>query len=568
MPLIIFLFFFIILPFQHIFAIYDPLSVPNNKYGIHIADVNDLSEAAKLVNSENGDWGYITLVIGENDRNTQKWQEIFNSLRRDHLIPIVRLATSTEKNWWKIPADKTLDDWIIFLNSLNWPIKNRYIVIYNEPNHALEWGGTIDPEGYAQILVNFATRFKNTNEDFFILPAGLDASASNTYESMDISQYLQRMITSQPEILDKIDGWTSHSYPNPGFSASPYNSGKGTIRSFEWEISYLKSLGLKRTLPVFITETGWTHSFGMSLNSSLLTPETISDYIKIASETIWNSTDIVAVTPFVFNYQDVPFDHFSLKKIGVNEFYDHYFAYKILPKIKGQPIQNQSYEVKDFPVTSSLVSNSTYSINFSIKNMGQNILDPQDGYEIKVSSENSPEIEIQFDQLPRIEPDKSDSINLLIHTGKSADRQKLAIEIGRSGNWVKLIDKTINIVNPVSLNIYTKVAWKKPPLTLPVEVIVYDQKQTVIDSYNSIIINNEITIPEVLNIIPGQFYRIVVTAKGYLPIQQISTIYTENNTVSMKRMLPLDFNKDGKFSFADIRILIINSPLLTLNKFL
>jgi len=61
---------------QPVQATYEPLSVPNNKYGIHIAEMTDLKDAAALVNSQNGDWGYVTLVIQDGDRNTGKWQEL------------------------------------------------------------------------------------------------------------------------------------------------------------------------------------------------------------------------------------------------------------------------------------------------------------------------------------------------------------------------------------------------------------------------------------------------------------------------------------------------------------
>lgn len=64
-------------------AVYDPLSVANNRFGIHIVNISDLEDAAKLVNSAGGDWGYVTLVITKNDRNTPKWWVAFlNSLQR------------------------------------------------------------------------------------------------------------------------------------------------------------------------------------------------------------------------------------------------------------------------------------------------------------------------------------------------------------------------------------------------------------------------------------------------------------------------------------------------------
>ncbi len=46
------------------YAIVNPLSVPNNRFGIHIitASPDESSPAATLVNT-NGDWGYITVLI-------------------------------------------------------------------------------------------------------------------------------------------------------------------------------------------------------------------------------------------------------------------------------------------------------------------------------------------------------------------------------------------------------------------------------------------------------------------------------------------------------------------------
>src|SRR3989338_8623364 len=132
-------------------AISDPRAVPNNKYGIHIisATRDEASEAAGLGNA-NGDWGYITVLAESGDRNEQKWQEFFNELRRRHLIPIIRLATKPVNGGnWERPYENEGEAWADFLDKLNWPVKNRYVTIYNEPNHGSEWGGTVDPEGFA-----------------------------------------------------------------------------------------------------------------------------------------------------------------------------------------------------------------------------------------------------------------------------------------------------------------------------------------------------------------------------------------------------------------------------------
>ena len=86
-------------------AIVDPLSVPNNKFGIHIISgtPDESSPSSSLVNSTGGDWGYITFLIESKDRNEGKWQEFFNDLRRRHLIPRVRLATKPNEGNWEKP---------------------------------------------------------------------------------------------------------------------------------------------------------------------------------------------------------------------------------------------------------------------------------------------------------------------------------------------------------------------------------------------------------------------------------------------------------------------------------
>ena len=52
---------------------YDPASVPNNRVGVHILDPNEINDAAKLINSSGGDWGYVTIPIRSNDRDRDKW---------------------------------------------------------------------------------------------------------------------------------------------------------------------------------------------------------------------------------------------------------------------------------------------------------------------------------------------------------------------------------------------------------------------------------------------------------------------------------------------------------------
>ncbi len=357
-------------------AIVDPLSVPNNKFGIHIiqATPDESSPAAQLVNT-NGDWGYITFLIESKDRNESKWQEFFNDLRRKHLIPIVRLATKPVNTHWERPYEKEGEAWAHFLDKLVWPTKNRYIIIYNEPNHAQEWGNFTDPISYAHILNDTIDTLKKKSPDFYVLNAGFDASAPHQPPRFfDEVVFLQEMEKAVPGIFEKLDGWVSHSYPNPEFSGSPDALGRGTVRTYVWELQQLRNLGVSKNLPVFITETGWKHAEGLTFEPRFPAADTVARYYQQAFENAWNSSRIIAVTPFLLSYQEPLFAHFSFKgPTNSGLYYPQYDTIKNMPKISGQPIQENKATLIKGEVFSSIVSGETYTIFLTFKNSGQSI---------------------------------------------------------------------------------------------------------------------------------------------------------------------------------------------------
>ena len=366
LSVIIFIFIFL-LSTKNAFAIYDPLSVPNNKFGIHIINDQDLKDAENLTNSSGGDWGYVTLVITESQRDTSRWQKVFDSMRRMHLIPIVRIATNPTGDTWGIPDTNQINSWASFLNSLNWVTQNKYVVVLNEPNHAKEWGGKIDPKGYAEYLKLFSTKLKSASDDFYILPAGLDASAKNTPQTMDETQFLNAMVKDDPNIFDYIDGWTSHSYPNPDFSGKETDKGRGTVDTFDWEMTYLKKIGLKKDLPIFITETGWSNK--------KLDEHQISGKFQYAFQNVWSDPRIVAVTPFVLNYGQEPFVEFSWKN-NDGTFRAFYDDVRKLSKTPGQPKQINTGSILAAIAQPLSLPNSNFAGALIAKNTGQTIWDP------------------------------------------------------------------------------------------------------------------------------------------------------------------------------------------------
>lgn len=309
----------------------NPLSVANNKIGIHILTDSELQEAAKLVNNNGGNWGYVLIPIQSGDRDLIKWQRFMNACKRYHIIPIVRLATEGDyfnTTVWRKPNDNDVVDFANFLDSLDWPTKNRYIIVFNEVNRADEWGGQADPADYAQLLSFAVSVFKSKNADFFMINAGLDNAApdqGNIY--INEYNYLTQMNKAIPGIFNQLDGMSSHSYPNPGFSQKPDANSTTGIGSFIHERDLMKQLSNKE-LPVFITETGWS--------AEAVPEDTRVQYYDEAFKTIWNDKGIVAITPFLLQAGAGPFEKFTYITASGYKTKQYNFIHD-LPKVKGVP---------------------------------------------------------------------------------------------------------------------------------------------------------------------------------------------------------------------------------------
>lgn len=316
------------------YAIEDPLVRQNNKFGIHILFISELENASQLINSSGGDWGYVTIPIQVGDKDIEKWQNFMNEAKERHIIPIMRLASENyyfETRVWKKPSEEDILDFANFLNSLDWPVKNRYIIVFNEVNRGDEWQGLPDPAEYAQMLAYAVTAFKSLNEDFFIISSGLDNAAPNeSGKYMNEYDYMAAMDNAVPGIFGLVDGLGSHSYPNPGFRQMPYILTSQSIYSFNFEKNTAYRLSGKN-LPVFITETGWS--------KEALSENQIGQYFKYAFDYVWADKDIVAVTPFLLQAGTEPFSKFSLMD-GNGEKNEIFTTIAGISKIKGKPTVN------------------------------------------------------------------------------------------------------------------------------------------------------------------------------------------------------------------------------------
>ncbi|PIR99220.1 hypothetical protein COT87_00595 [Candidatus Collierbacteria bacterium CG10_big_fil_rev_8_21_14_0_10_44_9] len=268
-------------------AIYDPRTVPNNKAGVHILSPEEIDDAAKLVNSNGGDWGYVIIPIQPTDRDKIKLQSFMDKAKEKHVIPIIRITTLPKGGTWATAHDTDLVDFANFLGELDWPIENKYLVLFNEVNRSTEWGDAVDPEKYASIVKNAYAIFKERSPNFFIIGPSLDLALPNSSTSLSAQNYLSRMRVYDPLVFTYFDGWSSHSYPNPGFVAPAKKTGLQSIVGYRSELLYL-NLAPK---PVFITETGW--------DQTKISDGILANYWSSAWQTWSKDVNVVAVTPFV-----------------------------------------------------------------------------------------------------------------------------------------------------------------------------------------------------------------------------------------------------------------------------
>lgn len=401
-------------------------ALEQNIFGLHLTQPSDLYSAAKVINTNGGDWGWVTIVLPTNQLNYSTWQDFFDNCRRLHLIPIIRLATHVDGENWKAPELSDIDSLVNFLNSLNWPTATQHIILFNEINHPGEWGGRVDVKNYVDTSLYTINKLKSLNPYFFILSSGLDLASPDKNGYLSASSVYQQIYAYHPEYFEKIDGLASHSYPNHGFVGTPADTGQHSIRGYQWELNFLRRLGVKKELPVFITETGWPHREGISTRNGFYTTQTTSKFL-IQALSIWQKDSrIHAVTPFIYNYSSQPFDHFSWLDPS-EKLYPSYQKLVDLTKSKNTPLQTTNYQIIENRLPFILLTNTEYLGKITLKNTGQSIWGETNFCLQPNSSSN-----ITVDQLcnPNIptEPGKSVELSykLTIHDNNPASKSYIS----------------------------------------------------------------------------------------------------------------------------------------------
>lgn len=305
-----------------------------------------------------GEWGYVTQLIALDDLDMVKWQYFMDLCADLQLTPILRLATTFDRdnNYWTAPPidengrfHTIAEEYANFLTALEWPTDTHYVIVGNEPNHGNEWQGKPDPAGYARFLVDVATAIHAADPQAYVLNAGFDNYTPHTgiqpfadgFWYMDTESFMDGMIMAEPDVFAHLDGWSSHPYPmgpfiappweqtfqidwlndaqNPNHHPPPADMVNRGVNSYEWELWLLGVYGFA-PLPVFITETGWRHTL-----EPYPDVEVVADYFDLAlfgnengrfpnyPQNGWipwqNDPQVVAVTPFALNGEPFEWAH-------------------------------------------------------------------------------------------------------------------------------------------------------------------------------------------------------------------------------------------------------------------
>ncbi len=351
------------------------ITPPANKHGVHLL-LDDgrnhwpeerWGEHLRYARAAVGEWGFVTQIVRGDDLNPARWQRFLDLCAELHLTPILRLATTYDRdgNWWRAPEPGPGDgygdpaaQYADFFAALAWPTAEHYIVVGNEPNHGNEWSGRPDPAAYARYLAEVAGALHAADPGARILNAGFDPFTPNTggqllIEGMaywDEESFLDAMVAAEPDVFTHLDAWASHAYPLGPFSAGPWEQtyqvdyvygtpppGRQTppggivnrgINGYTWELWKLSTYGVPE-LPVFITETGWRHAETTKPETTdggeaLPDAATVARYFELAwygnagrvpewpnaSWQPWqDDARVVAVTPFALNGSPFEWGH-------------------------------------------------------------------------------------------------------------------------------------------------------------------------------------------------------------------------------------------------------------------
>ena len=181
-----------------------------------------------------------------------------------------------------------------------------------------------------------------------------------------------------------------------------------------------------------------------------------AQYYEKAYQAVWNDNRIVAVTPFVFDFQGPPFANFSWKK--ADGLAAQFSTVQGLNKVLGTPKQVENISLVD-GLGEDLVSNTTYFFLLKIKNSGQAIWEENQGYRFITESSG-----IQTSLIPavisHIKPNDEIDLPITVKTPTDPGAYTLRISLVRGDTILEnSVTRKITVRSPEVKGAQTNGFW-------------------------------------------------------------------------------------------------------------
>lgn len=547
--------------------------------GVHLLSPSDddIKKAAELINTNGGKNCWLTFVVREDEMTIDYFRRIHDFARRYEFQPIIRIEKGFDTSGrWLMPDERTVQTLIDVLEDPTFIPYGRdmYFILGNEPTHSAMCGDCT-PESYAGWAMNairmlHAVKFSSGTYDVHVMLAGQDVASPQQPGAglYDADIFMQRMFQAQPDLLCEIDAWASHSYPR-SFVGPSTDYGRLSPRGYEWELSRLRAYAdayakpeckdRVADLPIFITETGYRTGFGGISDQAAYT-----ETLRLA-EIYRADPRIRAVTFFAYRYCGDPFESFALLRCddprlnGVGE------ALKGVSKTAGE-VRHLRQARTTMVCPEELVEGVDAECILTVENRGTDMWKNIDGsYDLTLIGVYDPSLGIptgigsprySFTPFREVLPGQKLTAVLTYNPGSRLGPHNLTVGLNENGRLVLGFARwNVEVFRKPSLTMNVRTVFGAEP-SIPsddVQLQIFDKDEKIVHRQPVEVTNGIAHVNEVPDVAFGTCYRIVLLAKGNLPVQKECVQFEKGvNTIEMPRLLPLDKNFDGQFTLSDL----------------
>ena len=169
--------------------------------------------------------------------------------------------------------------------------------------------------------------------------------------------------------------------------------------------------------------------------------------------------------------------------------------------------------------------------------------------------------------LPTIEPGQKGELRFTLLVPQSPGQTNVTIGITHNHRTIPLESRQVTIIPAAKPDPSAQPGMAKNIRCTKRQSAALQKDQLIHEFPGQTLAGGRITIKEILDIVPGEQYRVVAIVPNYLPRQKLQTIGEGTTLIQLPRFLPLDFKNDGAFTVGDIITLINTPPHAVLSRF-